>query len=369
MGSTSVLDLSPLEQPIAGESPVGEDLRQDLSPTPIYYALKDARSAARAAERQGEFEPVIGPAEAAAWRPVLELGSEVLTSRTKDLEVCAWMIEALLRTDGFAGLRDGFRLARHLVESFWDELYPQPDEDGLETKVAPLTGLNGAGAQGTLSAPIARVPITDSRSVPPIATWTCQQAYEMERLDEEARAERLASGAVAMQDVQIAVSETPPQFFADLVEDLEQCLAELAALGSALDERCGADSPPTSSLREALDASLDAVRLIAGHLLPEQGTPVAATEVAPAASPAAAAPGAPGAIATREDAFRALTLVAEYFRSSEPHSPISFLVERAVRWGRLPLPTLLAELIPDETARETYTQLTGVDAFDETDTN
>ena len=40
----------------------------------------------------------------------------------------------------------------------------------------------------------------------------------------------------------------------------------------------------------------------------------------------------------QEDAFRVLTSVADYFRRTEPHSPISFLLERAVRWGRLPLP-------------------------------
>jgi hypothetical protein len=42
-----------------------------------------------------------------------------------------------VRIDGFGGLEMGFRLARELVESYWDNLYPQPDEDGLSTRTLP----------------------------------------------------------------------------------------------------------------------------------------------------------------------------------------------------------------------------------------
>ena len=43
------------------------------------------------------------------------------------------------------------------------------------------------------------------------------------------------------------------------------------------------------------------------------------------------------AIRTREDAFRTLLKVAEFFRKTEPHSPISYTLEELVRRGRLPL--------------------------------
>ena len=39
--------------------------------------------------------------------------------------------------------------------------------------------------------------------------------------------------------------------------------------------------------------------------------------------------------------------IAEYFRRTEPHSPLAYALEQAVRWGRTPLPKLLEELIPD----------------------
>lgn len=364
MASEAVLDLDALVRPVSGDAPAGENLREDPSPESAYYRIKDARAAARSAERQGLFGDVIGPVEAGEWRSIHGTAPEVLGQRSKDLEVTAWLIESLARTDGFAGLRDGFRLARELVERFWDDLYPLPDEDGVETKVAPLTGLNGAGAEGTLSAPIARIPITAGNSVGPLATWSCQQAVELERLDEDARQERVESGATSMEDVRTAVRETPVTFFVDLVSDLRQCLEEWAALGTALDERCGMDAPPTSAVRDALQTALDTVLYIAGDVLPvEPEVPEAGQEglaevgeetvtIVPQAPP--------GEIGSREDAFRMLAKVAEYFRRSEPHSPLSFLVERAVHWGKLPLPDLLTQLIPDESARETYEQLTGV---------
>jgi type VI secretion system protein ImpA len=54
--------------------------------------------------------------------------------------------------------------------------------------------------------------------------------------------------------------------------------------------------------------------------------------------------------------------VADYFRQSEPHSPVSYALEQAVRWGRMPLPDLLAELIPDESARTNMLRMTGIPA-------
>src|SRR5581483_9147750 len=158
MASQEVLDFSQLLLPITGDGPAGEDLRADASPNSLYYLVKDARSAARAAERQivMEDEPSARP----DWRPVFYHAVKALAERSKDLEITAYLIEALVRLYGFAGLRDGFRLARGLIEQFWDGLYPLPDEEGLATRVAPLTSLNGDDAEGTLIAPIALVPLT-----------------------------------------------------------------------------------------------------------------------------------------------------------------------------------------------------------------
>jgi len=39
--------------------------------------------------------------------------------------------------------------------------------------------------------------------------------------------------------------------------------------------------------------------------------------------------------------------VADFFKRTEPHSPVSYKLEEAVRWGRLALPELMEEMIQD----------------------
>ena len=54
---------------------------------------------------------------------------------------------------------------------------------------------------------------------------------------------------------------------------------------------------------------------------------------------------------TREDMLRELGQIAAFFRRTEPHSPLSYTLDEAVRRGRLSLPELLEELVPDAASR------------------
>lgn len=50
----------------------------------------------------------------------------------------------------------------------------------------------------------------------------------------------------------------------------------------------------------------------------------------------------------RDLAFHLLRQISDYFHTSEPHSPISFMLEKAIRWGYLPLPDLLNEMLKEQ---------------------
>jgi type VI secretion system protein ImpA len=52
-------------------------------------------------------------------------------------------------------------------------------------------------------------------------------------------------------------------------------------------------------------------------------------------------------IATREDALRALDAVADFFRRSEPSSPVPLLVDRAKRLVSKSFLEVLADMAPD----------------------
>jgi type VI secretion system protein ImpA len=366
MGSPDTIDFDRLLAPVSETSPVGEDLRQDASPSSPYYLLKDARKVARAKERNAGIDDAEVPDTRAEWRPVMEQAQTLLAERSKDLEVAAWLIEALVRLQGFAGLRDGFRLARELITRFWDSCYPTQEEADIEERVAPLAGLNGQDAEGTLIVPIRNVEITEGKSVGPFASWHFQQAVALQQIaDPAVREKRIEAGAVSFERIDKAVVETDPSFFRTRLEDLDQCGEEFSALSQLLDERCGAEfAPPSSNIRNELKACQEALRYVAKSVLEEAQLAAegeAGSEQGANGEDAGPSSNLPtSAPRDREQAFKTLLLVADFFRRTEPHSPLSYSIEQVVRWGRMPLPELLEEIIAEDAARQNLFRLAGI---------
>jgi type VI secretion system protein ImpA len=363
MASAEVVDFAKLLKPIPGDNPAGTDLRADRSPGGLYDLIKDARSAARAAERQQLIGSEAAETNPPDWNPVVQNATKALAEKSKDLELTAYLIEALLRKHGFAGLRDGFRLAREVADQFWEKLYPLPDEEGVENRVAALTGLNGADAEGTLLVPIARVPLTERTSVGCYSWSDYQSANALDKVtDPKAREKRLAQGGVTGEAFRKAVSESSSPFFVNLVEDLNGSLDEFAKLDAVLKKRCGEQAaPPTSKIRDALVACLDAVKHVARAKLPVPEKPPPDKDKEKKKEDNGNIPAeSPDVIRTREDAFKHLLRVAEYFHRTEPHSIVAYTLEQVVRWGRMPLPELLTELIPEENPRKAFFRQVGI---------
>ena len=159
-----------------------------------------------------------------------------------------------------------------------------------------------------------------------------------------------------------AAAESSTEFYMNLFSDMTQCAEEFGKLCAALDEKCGGHAPPASNIRSALEACIDIVKVVAKDKIGVAGGEDAAAGAAAAGteSGAAATAATPGAIRTREDAFRLLLKVAEFFHRTEPHTPVSYAIEQAVRWGRMPLPDLLSELIPENTARDQFFRQVGI---------
>jgi type VI secretion system protein ImpA len=360
MASPSRLQLESLLAPIAGDNPAGADLRADSSPTSVYYKLKDARFGARAQERDLDAAAEVTEL-LPEWRTILETAPKVIAEQAKDLEVAAWLIEALVRRYGFGGLRDGFNLARGLVENFWEHLYPLPDEDGIATKVAPLTALNGEGADGTLIQPIRKVYLTEGMDPGPFAAWHYEQARKLAGVaGDDARAWHLSAGAVTMDQIKVSQKATSPKFFLDLVEDIQQCQEAYASMTAALDKACGQDAPPASAIREGLEKVLEVAKDLGRDALATLQAGAAAVS-ADGAAPAAGGGGVTtGDMRGRDDAFAALLRVADYFRRTEPHSYIPYALEELVRRARMPLPDLLTELIPDAPTRRSFYVMAGM---------
>ncbi len=377
MATADVIQLEALLAPIPGDKPVGPDLRADANPASDYFKLKDSRFAARAKEREIDADPSLAAGELPEWRIILDLAPKLLATQSKDLEIAAWLVEALLRRHGFPGLRDGFRLVRGLVDKYWDGLYPVPDEDGLAGKVAPLTALNGEGADGTVIQPIRKIPLTDGKDPGPFAAWHYDQAQKLATItDEKAKAWHGKAGTATMDQIEVSRRATKPKFFVELVDDIRLCQEEFAGLTAALDKACGKDSPPTSTIRNTLEQVMTIATTLGADALAaaKAAADAAAGDGAAVDGDGAATPGkaqgsAPGLmlgpIRNREDAFGALLQIGEFFRRTEPHSIVPYAVEEMVRRGRMLLPELLNELIKDAAQRKTFFIVAGMKPPDE----
>ena len=347
-------DLAALLTPVPGDASAGADLRADSSPLSRYFRLRDARAEARASERAMEADDAT-TAPPPQWRTVRDLGIEAISGYSKDLEIAAWVTEALLRCDGVAGFIAGVRLMNGLVEGFWDDLFPLPDEDGMATRVGPVAGLNGQSGEGTLSQPLRRLLLFARPDGAPMQLWQFEQSSDLAAIvDPERRQQRIDAGVVPFDTVENEARAAGTAHFAALRDQAAAAAAAWRELSEALDARAGADAPPTSRVREILERI---ATVAARFAAPEGEAPaVAGPDAAPGgAAPSSAAAGesasSSAALGSREEALRSLAAIAEFFRRTEPLSPLSYTLQEAVRRARMSWPELLEEIVPDMSLR------------------
>ncbi|MCC5853762.1 MAG: type VI secretion system protein TssA [Alkalimonas sp.] len=339
----------------------GTDPRSDVSPASRYYQLKDKRRSLRDAERSALMSDDESAPMLSEWMQLAEDIYAALSSEAKDLEYAAWLIEALCRTSGFAGLARSFDCARVLIEQFWDDLYPQPDEDGLETRIAPLVGLNGYEGDGALISPILSIPLVISASDSSFATWQYIRANEQSRKEESKKPRPELS--VNLEAIVQIVAETPAEHFVALLTSMDEATQAFSALSTAMDAAMHGVPQPTSSILKAIQQCRDTVqyltknKLAAYHAEQEELQDDVTTEAETAegnSSPVNKQ------VQTRQQVIQSLQDAAAFFRKTEPHSPMSYALEQIIHWSGLALPELLQELIDDNNSRNQFFRLTGI---------
>lgn len=371
MASPEIINILELVTPISDEKKTGSDIRDDVSPDSLYYKIKDARNTARAHERKNLFD--FSQEANEAWRDVLDIAPQILKNHSKDLEIVSWYLEALLRIKSFRGLRDGILLLDQLITGFWGELYPLPDEDGIETTVASLSGLNGQGSEGVLIAPMRRALITQGEEPGPFSFWQYQQALDIQKIVEDSeRKKKAESLGFSIKDIENAVKQSAQDFYIDLRDDLEACVETYKGIGKKLDEYCGAqEAPGISNIVNTLQQCLGAVKHLAKDILSVNQSLEDISDESHdeehdrSTSNISSAPQlVQGPIKNRAHAFEQLNTIAEYFLETEPHSPISYTLQKVIHWGDMSLTELISELIPDSSSRQHYESLTGVKCED-----
>src|SRR5690606_21406161 len=185
-----------------------------------------------------------------------------LAKKTKDLQVAAWLTEALVHREGFAGLKDGLELLRGLVETFWDHVYPEAEDGDLELRAAPLEWVGRYLDVAVKSVPLNEaghsfIAYKDSRTVP------TEDEAESDNDKRSAREEALEEGKLAPESFDESFEATPKAWYKQTIAELDGAREALAALEQLCDEKFGDDAPNLRVLRGALEE----VRVLANQLL------------------------------------------------------------------------------------------------------
>jgi type VI secretion system protein ImpA len=328
------LQTSELLQPIPGSSPGGADIRYE----PIFDQIKRARTE-EADLPAGDWSR---ERKTADWPLVVKLSTEVLSRKSKDLQVAAWLTEALLKREGITGLRSGVEIMGSLLLEFWDHLYPELEDGDAEFRAAPLEWV----AQ-YLGASVRMVPINARGHTLFDLRESRQVGYESEANSSdkrEARKAAIAAGKLTAEAFDEGFDATPKAWFKQLISDIDGSLSALDALDMVGQDRFKDMSPRYAPLRDAIKEVRQAAAQLLAKRLETDPDPIEAVpepEVADAATGTVA--GEAGASAAtmsalprnRADAEARVAAAARFLRAENPRDPAPYLMLRGLRWGEL----------------------------------
>ncbi|ADJ65501.1 type VI secretion system protein TssA [Herbaspirillum seropedicae] len=356
---TTVIDV--LLKPISNEHPGGED----LSFTTDLDAIAQARRFDDPTLDQGEWVTDIKEAD---WSFVEQRCAQLIETRSKDLRLAVWYGEAACKTRGLRGLGDGFLLMAGLFDQFWDHLYPLSEDGDHDRRVGNLTWLLSRSVQMSHE-----IPLTEGRG----------SAFSLFDFNSArtraANAERIVNeGGLPEEGVKLAVMESARKrsshaFYEAMLEDAQYCRHCLEQLENIVDHRLGVDGPGFSAAREATKLVHDTIVRFAAEtglrsavsaesILIDGDDAAVAAQLTGSGGSASAVLQHQGPIRTRAEAIGQLRAVAEFFRRSEPHSPVAHLADKAAQWGEMPLHAWLRTVIKDGAALSHVEELLGLQA-------
>lgn len=338
-------DLDPLLAPIRVGAPTGDDLR----------LVAGDLTFQKIGEHRSEIDPQLDPGgtgRTADWSAVERECESALRTKSKDLQISAWLTESWARRHGFAGLRDGLTLVRELSKTFWDGVHPGVDDGAIDpgVRARPLSWLGSSRdmMRSVKACPIVVVPEGETS-----LTW---ERYELSRIvDEQSLAtdrsrhkELVAAGWTGGDDWRARLRGLPLSTLHEAHGNVESSLVVLEELRKLASERFSdGDAPnliPLTNLLNEIREHLATYLTPPTESAPQSEDASAAGTTAP--NGPAGSPGGP--IRSREQAIRMLIEVADWYRKNEPHSPLGALVARAARWGAMPFEQVLREVVRDE---------------------
>ena len=332
-----------LLSPIRPGQPCGDD----LSFSNELDAIGQARKFDDPSLDQGEWVTELKEAD---WDFVERTCVSLLATRSKDLRLAVWLAEAAAKRSGMAGLAESFLVLAGLFDTFWDDgLFPESDGDDHDQRVGNLSWILGR-TPGLLR----EMRVTDGNN----------SSYSL--LDFETARKNPNGAGPKLADLEAARRVNSNAFRTSFANAAQACLEALRALERAADARLKGDSPGFSTAREAIESMMHLMPVAPTSVTTSTPTQTGGAEPAPTDSPVAqvqtthATPGHSGPIASRSQAIASLRSVAEFFRRTEPHSPVSYFADKAADAADQDLHAWLRSVVKDEGSLAHIEELLGV---------
>ena len=250
------MDMDAILTPLEGDNPSGENLRY----TTVYDEIQEARRADDLLE-QGDWQHEVKTSD---WNQVFSLCVDALTTKTKDLQIAAWLLESLTCTAGFEGVSQGLTVIAEFLDHFWETLYPEIEDDDLDYRAGPLEFINDK-----LWLPIKEVPVTDPAQTPGFSWMKWQESrnvgFEKDTLNQygdveddkkKAREEKIAEGKLSAEEFDAAVNASSREFYESLFDTISHCMALFTQMDNTVDEKFGREAPRLAELKTSLEDCL-----------------------------------------------------------------------------------------------------------------
>jgi len=338
-----------LLNPIAGDNPSGTSLRYER----VYDQIKEARTEEDDTIPSGAWQRT---AKRADFVLVIKLAGEALATRSKDLQLAAWLAEAHAKREGLGTIQPSLKLFQDLQEQFWDTLYPEIDDGDLGMRAVPIEWAANRLSNIIRESPITRDGVNffqfrESRSIGYEADAESSDAKR------EARESAIADGKLTAEDFDKSFAATPKSWYAALDASLHSAGETLQDLQSFCEEKYGDDGPGFGKLRTALEEVGQAVTTLLNEKRkiepdqapaeeieepeaePEPEPAASETEIQPEAAPAPVRARAGKALTAepvdRDDAMARVQACAAYLQKENPASPAAYLLQSGLRLGEM----------------------------------
>ncbi|RDS79920.1 type VI secretion system protein TssA [Dyella monticola] len=339
--------------PLEGACPAGLAVRGTM----MYRMVEQARRSDDTTLPMGSW--AVEP-KRANWAKVSSLIANILSGSAKDLQLAAWLLESEIHQREFAALAPCIELLRGLCECWWDDLHPQGDGGDFEARINIVRWINEKLPRSLSLIPL----IANDEEAACWSHWEVAHHYERLRsahgkLPEEAKE------AATLDDLHRLLEVVSLDGLRERHAQLVCARKAIEAMEHSLRARLASEAPSLGRLEELLACMQtllrgEMARRGVGMEPVVESSPV--IDQADVVSPAEDAHGHQdeAAFTDRDRAYQALADIAEFLLRIEPHSPVPYLIRRAVEWGGLNAAELYYEVFHKCAGRIDVLELLGM---------